>query len=290
VLTVGHRRAPALTPANQGWLKVRLSRAIVVSMVVWASLVLAGQSTSGQTAPSDSAPQAPTPQSGPISAAELNPVPECDLPPGPIIPPVNYSWLKCPLNAGVFVGMLNGGPLIDDWLGQQQGIFGGLRLGYDMGERWGAEVRYAFGSVKLVDSARAYQTQQQIYGNQTIPTDISRFSDRDLLDGSILFYFTGDTRLRPYCSIGLGLTQIRFNDIFQNRTSATVPDVPLGIGLKYLCSDATALRFEVNDTIIFGGQMGFNNVHDLSLTGGVEFRFGGRRRSYWPWIPAQSGW
>ena len=70
----------------------------------------------------------------------------------------------------------------------------------------------------------------------------------------------------------------------------TVPEIPLGLGIKFHMSQGAALRLEFNDTFIFSGGSGFNSVQDLSITGGLEFRFGGGRRSYWPWNPAPSSW
>ena len=201
-------------------------------------------------------------------------------------PPINESWLDRPVSAGVFVGVVNGSPLIDDWVGQQQGITGGLRLGYDFNEHWGTELRYAFGAIKLYDSERA----MAVAPNSDVNPYETRYSDLDLVDASLVFYPWGDTRWRPYFLTGIGLTQLRFQDILGVRYSVTVPDIPLGVGLKFHVSEAAALRVELNDTIIFSGGSGFNAVQDLSLTGGLEFRFGGSRRSYWPWNPAPSNW
>jgi hypothetical protein len=85
------------------------------------------------------------------------------------------------------------------------------------------------------------------------------------------------------------LAQIRFTDIMDERWSKTVPDIPLGVGLKFHVSELAALRLELNDTIIFGNGA-FNTLHDVSVTGGLELRFGGSRRVYWPWTPAMGSW
>jgi opacity protein-like surface antigen len=197
--------------------------------------------------------------------------------------------LERPVSVGIFIGVLNGSMLIDDWVGQQQGMVGGLRLGYDFNARIGGELRYAFGAVKLFDSERAIAAEQS-NGASGADLEQSRYSDRDLVDVSALIYPWGDTPWRPYLLTGMGLAQVRFSDLFGNRYSTTTAEIPLGVGLKFHCTESTALRFEVNDTIIFSNACGFNTLHDLSVTGGLEFRFGGSRRAYWPWNTTPSNW
>jgi hypothetical protein len=204
-------------------------------------------------------------------------------------PPINESWLEHPISAGIFIGVANGSMLIDDWVGQQEGMFGGVRVGYDFGERVGAELRYGFGAVQLFDSAQAIAAKYP-NGEPALADAKSRYCDLDLLDASVLVYPWGDTPWRPYLLTGIGLAQIRFSDVLGNRYSTTTADIPLGVGLKFHCTESAALRLEVNDTIIFGNGSGFNSVHELSVTGGLEFRFGGSHRAYWPWSPESSSW
>ena len=213
---------------------------------------------------------------------------------GPTTPPVVESWLAKPLSAGVFIGALQGSPLMDDWAGQTQGMLAGLRLGCDFGEQFGAEFRYAFGSTEVYDTSRALSARTLLDPSINVPGHgleyhQNRHCDLDLLDFSLLWYPTGDTRCRWYFLTGIGLTQIRFTDVLDNRWSKTVPDVPIGVGLKYRCTEFAALRVELTDTIIFGNGA-FNNLHDVSLTGGIEVRFGGAKRAYWPWVPTYDGW
>src|SRR4030042_207500 len=72
------------------------------------------------------------------------------------------SWLYRPFSAGWFMGVMQGGPLIDDWLGQKQGFVGGYRLGWDQDYYWGAEMRFTFASVELYDSRRAIDAQYEM--------------------------------------------------------------------------------------------------------------------------------
>ena len=230
----------------------------------------------------------------PPAPAEGPPMPEQMSQFGPTTPPVVESWLAKPLSAGVFIGALQGSPLMDDWAGQTQGMLAGLRLGCDFGEQFGAEFRYAFGSTEVYDTSRALSARTLLDPSINVPGHgleyhQNRHCDLDLLDFSLLWYPTGDTRCRWYFLTGIGLTQIRFTDVLDNRWSKTVPDVPIGVGLKYRCTEFAALRVELTDTIIFGNGA-FNNLHDVSLTGGIEVRFGGAKRAYWPWVPTYDGW
>jgi hypothetical protein len=65
--------------------------------------------------------------------------------------------------------------------------------------------------------------------------------------------------------------------------------MPFGVGLKYHWTDWMALRFEVADNVAFGSQ-GIGTLHHISIIGAAELRFGGSRRSYWPWVPGRRAW
>jgi hypothetical protein len=45
-------------------------------------------------------------------------------------------------------------------------------------------------------------------------------------------------------------------------------------------------RIDVMDNLIFGGSAGFETQNQFSANLGLEFRFGGARRSYFPWNPS----
>jgi len=189
------------------------------------------------------------------------------------------SWLCQPYQVGLFIGFLDTGPLLDDWVDQKNGLIGGVRLGWDFDDYWGCELRYALTSVELADSwlALSNPARLQVAG--------TRHSQHLLLDASIVFYPWGDTRLRPYLVCGLGAGFVRFQDVLGQEYSETSVAIPVGVGLKYLRNERLAFRLEFTDTMIFAGEGSINTLHDLTLSGGVEFRFGGSRRSYWPWNP-----
>jgi hypothetical protein len=84
----------------------------------------------------------------------------------------------------------------------------------------------------------------------------------------------------------VGVAQFDFGDEFDNNIRETTFGLPLGVGMKYLIHPTTAFRMELMDNIAFStGPL--DTQHNITLTAGVEIRFGGVRRSYWPWNPGQ---
>ncbi len=206
-------------------------------------------------------------------------------------PLVRESWRYRPFGASSFIGMIQGSPLIDDWVGQKEGYFGGYRLGWDFDYYWGCEIRYGFGSVPLYDSQRAKDAAEQEHGSAWNDMyDRRRDCEIVLGDIDLLYYPLGDAAWRPYLMVGLGAAGIKFQDRLANYVDKTVFATPVAIGLKYRWNDWLVLRFDCADNIIFGDGHGFNMLHDLSFTGGVEFRFGGTRTAYWPWNPGLHYW
>jgi len=197
------------------------------------------------------------------------------------------SWLYRPFSAGWFMGVMRGSPLIDDWVDQEEGFFGGYRFGWDVDHYWAWEMRFGFGSVELSDSQRAKDAQG--------PGARSRYDQRRdsnvlLWDVDLLYYPWGDTAWRPYLMAGLGTTRISFEDRFADHWDKTMFAVPLAVGLKYRCSSCLALRFEIADNMAFASGNGIKTQHNLSATAGLEVRFGGSRTAYWPWNPGRHYW
>ena len=172
-------------------------------------------------------------------------------------------WLHRPLSAGWFVGVLWGDDLrgldfANNPVGQNSGFFGGLRIGWDWTNYFGGETRLGFSSVDLQDSLSGLN------------------NDVILWDGDLLFYPTGDTRLRPYLLTGLGLANFDIGTDGSRRLLS----MPIGVGVKYRVGNRAVLRLQVIDNIAFPSGSGLQTTHNPSLTGGMEFRFGGTRRSY----------
>lgn len=213
-------------------------------------------------------------------------------------PLLRESWRYRPFGIGWFMGSMSGSTLIEDWTGQKTGYFGGYRLGWDFDHYWGCEMRLGFASVPMWDSQRAREAEQAAYDAEGLGEDDERRdrynrrrdTDVNVWDVSLLYYPWGDAAWRPYAMAGLGTSRIRFEDRLAQHWSKQVFGMPLGLGLKYRYNDVLALRFEVADNIIFGGSGGFETLHNLSVTAGVEVRFGGTRTAYWPWNPSRHYW
>ena len=88
---------------------------------------------------------------------------------------------------------------------------------------------------------------------------------------------------------GMGLTNDAFTDRLAQKYQITCLSLPVGLGVKYLCSERLAVRLDLLDDIAFTTDH-LLTQQNLSLTAGVELRFGGSRKVYWPWDPARSFW
>lgn len=188
-------------------------------------------------------------------------------------PLLNASWLNRPYYAGFFLGALNGDTLIPGEINQSVGFMYGFRLGWDYDTYWGLETRLGFSELGL-----DFIDEQSVDG---LSADVL------LWDCNLVYYPWGDSRWRPYVSLGLGLADWDFLDEDGLRHSDAVVGFPWGFGFKYRQSDWITLRFDFLDNIAFGGKAGFETMNNLSMTGGLEFRFGGTRRSYFPWNPSR---
>ncbi|MDZ4818247.1 MAG: hypothetical protein SGJ20_04655 [Planctomycetota bacterium] len=188
-------------------------------------------------------------------------------------PLIGASWQNRPFFAGVFIGGFDGDTLVDGEINQGVGFMSGIRLGWDYDTYWGVETRLAFVETGL-DFLNAPWIDST--GNQVI-----------LWDGSLVYYPWGDSRWRPYIQAGVGLLDNDFVDNVGFRRSEAVLSVPWGFGLKYRQTDWITMRLDFTDNVAFGGKAGYvSMMNNLSLSGGVEFRLGGVRKSYYPWNPS----
>jgi len=207
------------------------------------------------------------------------------------------SWRYRPFGAGWFMGMMQGSTLIDDWTGTDAGYFAGYWLTWDYDHYWGFEFRYGFGSLPQWDSLRAKIAQQQADTlNGLAPDDPlrqrydrRRDMDVNVWDFRFVHYPWGDAAWRPYALVGLGGSRIGFDDRLARHWTNRVVAMPLGLGVKYRWNSRWALRVEVLDNMIFGDN-GVKTQHNFSATAGVEVRFGGTRKAYWPYNPGRHYW
>ena len=116
----------------------------------------------------------------------------------------------------------------------------------------------------------------------------ARFDDRVASlfqwDVDILYYPWGETRLRPYFLTGMGLTNVAFTDRLDQAYQNTCLSLPLGLGVKYLCNEGCACGW-TSSTTLPSAPIICETQQNLSLTAGVELRFGGSHKVYWPWDP-----
>ena len=189
-------------------------------------------------------------------------------------PLMGTSWLNRPMFGGVFYGGVLMNDLVSNRVDQGDTAFMGLRLGFDFDHYWGLEGRYAFARPELTDGQGA-----------PLPDH-----GRDYFtDVSLVHYPFGDSRWRPYLSLGLGFQTFRFNDDLHRRVSESLFSMPLGTGIKYFYGPWCSLRFDLVDNIAIGNAH-VSGMHNVSFLAGVEYRFGGRRQSYYPWHNNTAYW
>jgi outer membrane protein with beta-barrel domain len=181
-------------------------------------------------------------------------------------PLTNTSWRNRPMYVDFFAGGLIGDELQEGVVSQGGGFFAGGRFGGDFDHYWGVETRLAFSDVNTNFSAGGYGQSRDSF-----------------FDASLLYYPWGDSRWRPYLSLGLGVANYRYQTFDGTRISAGAMELPWGGGMKFLLRPDVALRFDLIDNLSFPSGSRSDAMHNISFTGGIELRFGGRRTSYGSW-------
>ncbi len=191
------------------------------------------------------------------------------------IPLEGTSWLNRPYHVDWFIGPLLGDTLIENRVSQENVMLGGLRIGWDFDYYWGLEWRFA----------RADPNVQYDDTPQTVKSSASYFvSDIDLI-----YYPWGDSKIRPYGLLGIGLAQIDFRDDTGFSRDVTLATLPLGVGVQFRQWSWLLWRLEVLDNLSFGAD-GLSTMHNVSITAGMELRLGARPASYWPWRASRKVW
>jgi len=185
-------------------------------------------------------------------------------------PLIGTSWRNRPWHIGWLFGGMFGDNLIRRRLSQDEDIFGGYRFGWDFDHYWGTELRFAFANLDLTD----LQTASNDHG-----------TSRDhFWDVHLLYYPWGDASWRPYLTLGFGLASFYFQDDNLQSINKTVLGLPFGVGVKYYWDRWLAVRFDIMNNWSLGAQ-DLTTMHNVSLAAGVEVRFGGNRKSYYPHHP-----
>lgn len=187
-------------------------------------------------------------------------------------PLATESWFNRPFGASFFVGSL----FLDKPLPTLKGDPGfiyGFRLSWDFDPRFGAEMRFSGSSPGITDTTG-------------VDNDLPKVN-MFMWDLNWMYYLTGDVRWRPYLSLGFGFMDADYYDAGASRYHDTALSMPWGVGFKYRHSTRITIRFDVQDLMTFatGPQA---EMHNLTITGGFEARFGGgTRKNYWPWNPGR---
>lgn len=178
------------------------------------------------------------------------------------------SWRNRPWSVGCFAGQWFGDGLKNDLVEQQDGFFGGYRFGYDMAHYWGTELRL---SLSYIDVSY-------------LPDRTDGGSTRNVVgDVNLLYYPWGDSRWRPFASLGIGLAGFHFIGPNNVAVDRTMFQIPIGGGVKYLLRHWCALRLDLKDNLAIGGG-DTGALNNWSVTGGVEVHWGGASsQRYYPW-------
>lgn len=164
-------------------------------------------------------------------------------------------FLRRPWHAGFLVGTMNGDNLTGE-VDQATDWFDGLRIGNDFSPHWGWEVRTAFFSPDLTYADGLQQGMAKDW----------------FVDLNVLNYPWGDTRLRPFWSIGLGGALVKFTNEDSLEIRDWLVDLPLSIGCKYHWKPWLVVRGELTDTILFGNE-NIDTQNNLSLSVGAEIHW-----------------
>jgi hypothetical protein len=193
---------------------------------------------------------------------------------GPGGPLRGTSWLNRPY----YVALDFGGLLMTDRVAPNvranNDLVGAIGLGWDWDHYWGSQLRLAWATPELLN---------------TTLTSLDPHDNLLIGDLSLLYYPWGDSRTRPYYRIGIGLTDLEYYNNNSLRQHETLFTFPLGVGLKYQMSRFITWRVELMDNIAVG-QNETSTLQNLTITTGLEWRFGGRPSGYWAWAGRGGGW
>jgi hypothetical protein len=190
------------------------------------------------------------------------------------VPLVGTSWRNRPYYIGADIGTLWVTQPPNDNVTRDTDMFGGVFAGWDWDHYWGTElgVRRATPELKNVEAR-----------------DADRGDALMVWSASLMYYPWGDSLYRPYWRCGLAAMHIDYPTDDGDRRDEDLWTIPVGLGIKYPLRRWLAARAEFTDQLGIGN----NTVaaqHNLTLTFGLEWRYGAHPRSYWPWNPSTQIW
>ncbi|MEN1678743.1 MAG: outer membrane beta-barrel protein [Planctomycetota bacterium] len=184
------------------------------------------------------------------------------------------SWLNRPIEATAEVGaLIMTGPPAND-IRAANDLFGAVQLGWDWDHYWGSQLRLGWSTPEM-DNPNVQEAD---------------LSDNFLLtDASVVYYPWGDSRTRPYLRAGFGLVDLEFTNSNGERQQENLFTVPLAIGMKRLVKRNLAFRAEFANNVAFGANEA-DGANYITLSVGLEGRFGGKPDGYWAWSPRGGAW
>jgi hypothetical protein len=192
------------------------------------------------------------------------------------IPLTGTSWLNRPYYLGGDIGTVWLTRPINSDLTNDIDMFGGVFAGCDWDYYWGTELAINRATPEIINETTTGRDAKR--GDALMEETVS-----------LMYYPWGDSLFRPYWRLGIGATEIDYPTDRGHRRDETLWTFPIGIGLKYPFRRFLAARAEFADQLALGND-GVATQHDLTLTFGLEWRFGAHPRSYWPWNPSRHIW
>ena len=183
-------------------------------------------------------------------------------------PPIHgTSWLNRPYHVGVSAGGFFMTQGVQDDVRNDNDLFGAIHLGWDWDHYWGLETRIGRATPEMI--------------NRNAPS-AARNDALLITDISLLYYPQGDTVVRPYLRAGLGWTDFDYPNDAGNRTEASPFTIPFGMGVKWPVKRWLAARLELLDNMSFADSA-VKMQHNFTLVVGMEYRWGAKPDTYWPW-------
>lgn len=184
------------------------------------------------------------------------------------------SWLNRPYDVAVDFGMLLMADQPGDSVRSNNDFFTALKLGWDWDHYWGTQIRVGWSTPELLNTS---QPASQVEDNLFIS------------DLSLLYYPWGDSRLRPYWRVGVGLTDLEYTNRLGARQHEMLLSLPFGVGMKYQFRRWFVWRLELMDNFAVG-QNETSSLNNLTITTGFEWRYGGRPSGQWAWSGYGGSW
>lgn len=189
------------------------------------------------------------------------------------VPLEGSSWLNRPFHADWFVGTLLGDDLTQS-ANLENEVIAGFRVGYDFDYFWGLDWRFAWSNPNI-----------GLDGSDVISRNGSYFAS----DVDLKYFPWGDSKVRPYWLLGMGMMHLEYVDLIGISENVTLLTMPFGVGVEFPQFPWLAWRLEVLDNLAFGAD-GVETLNNFSFVAGMEWRFGAKPNSYWPWRPARRIW